>query len=84
MNVCRLVLAATFIFSGYVKAIDPLGTQYKLHDYAQAAGVASLAPDWLTLGGSVELSAWLPSRIASIAVGASTVRVPRPLSKLSV
>ena len=57
VNVCRLVLAATFIFSGYVKAIDPLGTQYKLHDYAQAAGVASLAPDWLTLGGSVALSA---------------------------
>lgn len=57
MNVCRLVLAATFIFSGYVKAIDPLGTQYKLHDYAQAAGVASFAPDWLTLGGSVALSA---------------------------
>ena len=57
MNVCRLVLAATFIFSGYVKAIDPLGTQYKLHDYAQAAGVASLTPDWLTLGGSVALSA---------------------------
>ena len=57
VNVCRLVLAATFIFSGYVKAIDPLGTQYKLHDYAEAAGLGMLAPDWLTLGGSVALSA---------------------------
>jgi len=67
VNVCRLVLAAVFVFSGYVKAIDPLGTQYKLHDYAEAAGqfsifgvqfsFSSLAPDWLTLGASVALSA---------------------------
>ena len=57
VNVCRLILAPVFIFSGYVKAIDPLGTQYKLHDYAEAAGLSALAPDWLTLGGSVALSA---------------------------
>lgn len=57
VNVCRFVLAATFIFSGYVKAIDPLGTQYKLHDYAEAAGLSMLAPDWLTLSGSIVLSA---------------------------
>lgn len=57
INVCRLVLAVTFVFSGYVKAIDPLGTQYKLHDYAEAAGLSALAPDWLTLTASVVLSA---------------------------
>lgn len=67
VNVCRLILAATFIFSGYVKAIDPLGTQYKLQDYAEAVGqlsiynlqftIFSLIPDWLTLGGSIVLSA---------------------------
>ena len=67
MNICRFLLAAVFIFSGYVKAIDPLGTQYKLQDYAEAAGqftifnfqfsVASWFPDWLTLGGSIALSA---------------------------
>ena len=57
INICRLVLAVVFIFSGYVKAIDPLGTQYKLHDYATAAGLSALAPDWLTLAGSVALSA---------------------------
>ena len=27
VNVCRFIVAATFIFSGYVKAIDPIGTQ---------------------------------------------------------
>lgn len=57
VNVCRLVLAVTFIFSGYVKAIDPLGTQYKLHDYAGAVGVSAWVPDWLTLASSVGLSA---------------------------
>ena len=65
VNVCRIVLSATFIFSGYVKAIDPLGTQYKLQDYAEATGllsVASLLPDWLTLSAAIALSAiefWL-------------------------
>ena len=55
VNVCRLVVALTFIFSGYVKAIDPLGTQYKLQDYAEAAGLAGCVPDYLTLGASVLL-----------------------------
>ena len=53
--VCRFIVALTFIFSGYVKAIDPLGTQYKLQDYAEAAGLAGLLPDYLTLGASVLL-----------------------------
>jgi triosephosphate isomerase len=57
VNVCRLVLALTFILSGFVKAVDPLGTQYKLHDYATAMGLGSLVPDVLTLLGSVCLSA---------------------------
>ena len=39
VNICRLVLAVTFIFSGFVKAVDPLGMQYKLHDYADRKSV---------------------------------------------
>ena len=57
INVCRMVLAVAFIFSGYVKAIDPLGTQYKIQDYLEALGLAGLAADWLTLATSVSLSA---------------------------
>ena len=30
VNIGRLLMAATFIFSGFVKGIDPLGTQYKI------------------------------------------------------
>ena len=42
VNLCRFAVALTFIFSGYVKAIDPLGTQYKLQDYLEALGMAGL------------------------------------------
>uniref|UniRef100_A0AB33IRI8 Triosephosphate isomerase n=1 Tax=Prevotella sp. GTC17253 TaxID=3236793 RepID=A0AB33IRI8_9BACT len=56
-NLCRLLLAFTFIFSGYVKAIDPIGTQYKIQDYLNAAGLGNVLPDWLTLSTSVGLAA---------------------------
>ena len=55
VNVCRFVVALTFIFSGYVKAIDPLGTQYKLQDYLEAMQLAQYVPDYVTLGASVLL-----------------------------
>ena len=35
-NLCRFVLAATFILSGFVKAVDPIGTQIKIEDYFAA------------------------------------------------
>ncbi|MBQ9652368.1 MAG: DoxX family protein [Prevotella sp.] len=57
VNICRLVVALTFIFSGFVKAIDPLGTQYKIDDYLGALGLLSYVPEWVTLGASVALSA---------------------------
>ncbi|MCO6024828.1 triose-phosphate isomerase [Prevotella cerevisiae] len=55
-NLCRLILGITFIFSGYVKAIDPLGTQYKIQDYLEAIGLQGMFPDWSTLTVSVLLS----------------------------
>lgn len=39
VNVCRCLLAVTFLFSGFVKANDPLGTLYKLQDYLAAWGM---------------------------------------------
>ncbi len=57
-NLCRIVVALTFVFSGYVKAVDPLGTQYKIEDYAAALGATSLVPDWAALVASIVLSAF--------------------------
>ena len=57
VNICRLILALTFIFSGFVKAVDPLGTQYKIQDYLVALGLGKLIPDFTTLSLSVLLAA---------------------------
>lgn len=56
VNLCRLVLGVTFVFSGYVKAIDPLGTQYKITDYLAALHLSNVVPDVLTLSTSILLS----------------------------
>ena len=56
-NICRFVVALAFVFSGFVKAIDPLGTQYKIQDYLKALGAVGLVPDWITLATSISLSA---------------------------
>lgn len=55
VNICRFLLAATFIFSGLIKANDPLGTVYKLQDYLQAIGWLQL-PDTFLLGCAVILA----------------------------
>ena len=57
VNICRLVLAVTFILSGFVKAVDSLGTQYKIQDYLTVWGMAQHVPDFMTLSASVLLSA---------------------------
>ena len=57
VNIARLVLAIVLILSGFVKAVDPLGTQYKIHDYLQAVELAQYVPDVATLGAAVLLSA---------------------------
>ena len=57
VNISRFIVAAVFLFSGFVKAVDPLGTQYKLQDYLEAMGVSNdWIADWQTLGASILLS----------------------------
>lgn len=56
VNVCRALMALTFVFSGFVKAVDPIGTQYKIHDYLSAWGLDTWNADWLTLTASIALS----------------------------
>lgn len=56
VNLCRFVLGAVFVFSGFVKAIDPLGTQYKIQDYLAAVGLSGAIPDFVTLIASILLA----------------------------
>ena len=57
VNLCRIIVALTFIFSGFVKAIDPIGLQYKLQDYLGAVGIPGFLPDWMLLIMAVLLAA---------------------------
>lgn len=56
VNVCRFLLAALFIFSGFVKAVDPLGSFYKIQDYLTAFGMISWFPTYLPLLFAIILS----------------------------
>ncbi|MDE6349163.1 MAG: DoxX family protein [Bacteroides sp.] len=56
-NLCRFLLGALFIFSGFVKAVDPLGSFYKIQDYLTAFGMISWFPFYLPLLGGIALSA---------------------------
>lgn len=56
-NICRFLLAAAFIFSGFVKAVDPLGFQYKIQDYLTAFGIISWFPSFFPLLGGIIVSA---------------------------
>ena len=55
VNVCRLLLALTFLLSGFLKANDPLGTVYKFEDYLAALGIHG-APQWCLLFTAIALA----------------------------
>ena len=57
VNVCRFILAAVFIFSGFVKANDPLGFQYKLSDYMLAFGLSDWFPESVLMLAAIALAA---------------------------
>ncbi len=47
-NLCRIILAATFIFSGFTKVIDPWGTALKVNEYLSIYGMEWLQPAAMT------------------------------------
>jgi uncharacterized membrane protein YphA (DoxX/SURF4 family) len=53
-SISRTLLGLVFIFSGVVKAIDPLGTVYKIEDYLKAFG--GFFTELLSLA---EIAAWV-------------------------
>ena len=54
-EICRIILGATFLFSGTVKAIDPVGGEIKMEDYFNAFGLSFLNP--IALFTNINLSA---------------------------
>lgn len=40
----RIIVGATFLFSGFVKAVDPLGFTYKIEDYLIELGLTEFFP----------------------------------------
>ena len=56
-QLCRALLGVTFLFSGFVKAVDPLGSFYKIQDYLAAFGMGDWLPYWLPLLAAVGLAA---------------------------
>ncbi len=49
-TILRAIFGAVFIFSGFVKAVDPWGTAYKIEDYLSA----------FSMSGLVDIMPWLP------------------------
>lgn len=52
-HACRLILACTFILSGFTKVIDPWGTALKVNEYLSIYGMEALEP------ASMTFSIWL-------------------------
>lgn len=53
--IARVIFGLVFLFSGFVKAVDPLGTAYKISDYLEAFSLISL--DFLAFPASLLLIA---------------------------
>lgn len=53
--IARVIFGLVFLFSGFVKAVDPLGTAYKISDYLEAFSLTSL--DFLAFPASLLLIA---------------------------
>lgn len=51
VEISRIIVGATFVFSGFVKAVDPLGFTYKIQDYLIKLNLTELFP--LALPGAI-------------------------------
>ncbi|MBQ2133828.1 MAG: DoxX family protein, partial [Bacteroidales bacterium] len=52
--ICRVVFGILFVFSGFIKAIDPIGSALKIKEYFGAMHLAFM--DFLSIPGAILLS----------------------------
>lgn len=48
LTICRWFVGLVFLFSSFVKGVDPMGTSYKIHEYMTAWSVGSFTFEWAT------------------------------------
>ena len=70
----RIIVGGTFIFSGFVKCVDPMGSVYKFHEYIAVLGLNNL------LGSEVVLAFAIP--ILELMLGVMINRVWRKVLAL--
>lgn len=58
IRIIQFLVGALFLFSGFIKAVDPLGTSYKMHDYFSAFNGDWPAFSWLWNFMSDTATAW--------------------------
>ena len=58
-NLCRIIVGIVFIYSGFVKGIDPLGSDYKFTDYFNAFGMGWMNATTLFFSFALSLVAFL-------------------------
>lgn len=56
---CRILVGMVFVFSGFVKLVDPLGSTYKFVDYFQAFHMGFMEPSALVLSVVMSLAEFL-------------------------
>ena len=55
--VCRWAVGLVFLFSSFVKGVDPMGTTFKIEEYMTAWSIGSLTFDWaLPLAGFLSVA----------------------------
>ena len=58
-NLCRIIVGIVFIYSGFVKGIDPLGSDYKFTDYFNAFGMGWMNAATLFFSFALSLTEFL-------------------------